>query len=283
MENTVNNTISVERVLSLQQTIDAQKVEMSAKDREIGSLESQIDTLEVQISEIKSKQPEVRVVKNKPVDTWFGQVQQEDTIEYRNLDSVKLDIEKVMDKKYKSDLEKLEKELKDTKKSLANILEDKDDNIQKARRSYESLMADNNQNYNLRKDELEREFKDKASKKDLKIKELQEELQKVKEDKTDEQLEKLRTEEIATLKLEIKTLKKQFNDLLGKNVFKRTWLALTNKAVRVAAEKEIQEKEVELRKNRDEQENLNRFKRMGKGLMEQICVGSYYNGTYPKW
>jgi hypothetical protein len=57
------------------------------------------------------------------------------------------------------------------------------------------------------------------------------------------------------------------------NIFKRAWLALTNQAVRVAAEKEIQEKENELRKNRDEQANI----KAGRKSSEYPGVGGWYN------
>lgn len=251
MENITNDKM-VSKVLELTTELNSSKTEIDSLNREIGSKEAHITTLEAQIAELKSKQPEVRIVKGKTRDTWFGTIQEDDVIDYRNLDSVKLDIEKVIEKKYKVDLEKLEKELKSAKESL----ESKDADLNNVRKQYSSETENSKLAYRLRQEELEREYKDKAAKKDLKIKELQEEITKVKEDKTDEQLEKLRTEEIANLKLQIKKLKGQVDEFIGMNIFKRAWLALTNQAVRVAAEKEIQEKENELRKNRDEQASI---------------------------
>ena len=251
MENVTNDKM-VDKVLELTTELNSSKSTIDSLNREIGTQEGLIETLRQQIEDLKSKQPEVRIVKCKTKDTWFGTIQEDDVIDYRNLDSVKLDIEKVIEKKYKADIEKLEKELKSARSSL----ETKDADIDKARKNYDSETENTRLTYRLRTEELEREYKDKAAKKDLKIKELQEEITKVKEDKTDEQLEKLRTEEIANLKLQIKKLKGQVDEFISMNIFKRAWLALTNKAVRVAAEKEIQEKENELRKNRDEQANI---------------------------
>jgi DNA repair exonuclease SbcCD ATPase subunit len=255
MENTQDMSL-VNKVLELTEELNSSKTNVESLNREIGTQESHISTLERQIEELKSKQPEVRIIQQ-GVDR-FGYVPA-NIIEYRNLDSVKLDIEKATEKKFKSEIEKLESELKTTKKAV----EDHNDKIERFRKDKDSEIANTRQLYTLRGEELERDYKERTTKKDLKIKELQEEITKVKEDKTDEQLEKLRTEEIATLKLQIKKLKGQVDEFIGMNIFKRIWLALTNQAVRVAAEKEIQEKEQELRKNRDEQERLNRSKKSG--------------------
>jgi DNA repair exonuclease SbcCD ATPase subunit len=253
MENTQDMSL-VNKVLELTEELNSSKTNVESLNREIGTLENSIGTLQERIEELKSKQPEVRIVEQKEDRYGFKPT---NVIEYRNLDSVKIDIEKATDKKYKSDIEKLEKELKEAKSTI----EDYNTRVERLRKDYESKEANNRQSYTLRGEELERDYKERATKKDLKIKELQEEITKVKEDKTDEQLEKLRTEEIATLKLQIKELKDQRDEFIGMNIFKRIWLALTNQAVRVAAEKKIQEKEQELRKNRDEQERLNRTKR----------------------
>jgi chromosome segregation ATPase len=275
METTPVNTISVDRVIALQQSLDAKVTEIASLNREIGAQEAHLVTLEAQIEELKSKQPEVRIIKGANKETWHGIVSSEEVVEYRNLDSVKMDIEKVMDKKYKANIEKLEIDLK-----IANFqLETRADELSRAKLRFESDKENQRTECKIYKYSLIREYEEKEVDKDNTIKKLEEELVKVKEDKTDEQLEKLRTEEIATLKLQIKKLKNQVDEFLGMNIFKRTWLALTNKAVRVAAEKEIQEKERELEVNRYEQQRLNNSRKSGKGLIEQIMhhTPNYFN------
>jgi len=258
MENTKDSNVLIDKILKLQDEGASYSKKIDVLTRELGAKESHIETLKQQIQELKDKEPQVRVIAGKKVETFFGTITEEGTTEYRNLDSVKLDIEKLTEKKFKVEIDKLEKELKSAKSEV----EDSTEKIEKLRKTFDSEAATIRQNYSLKKDEIERDSQKVITKKDLRITELEEELVKVKEDKTDEQLESKRLEEVTKLKLLVKDYKKQLDDFMSLNLFKRVWLALTNKAIRIAAEKEVLEKEREI-------EKLQQYPN-GKGLMDQI-------------
>ena len=239
MENTKD--LMIEKVLELTKDLTNANSKIDGLNREMGSKNEYIANLDKQIQELNSKQPEVRITTQKTYDQW-GDPHFDDKVEYFNLELVKSNLKKDLDKEYNSKIEKLEKDLKNTLKTL----EGKDEEIEKIRKSYDSERANIRQDYDLKSQELDREYRKKNDKKNQEIKELQEELEKVKTNKTDEELEKQRNEEILKLKLQIKELKKQIEEFLSFNIFKRTWYAITNKAVRVAAEKEVIEREREI-------------------------------------
>lgn len=248
MENTnvATSGVSVDRILGLQAELSAKDLVINSLHKEVGTLENQTSNLESQIFELKGKlnekTPEVRVVNvTKKVNSW-GDTYNDTVVEYKNLSSVQDDIRKEVEAKFKKDLETSEKTIKDLTKKLETNSEDYNNAVKKIKSEY----ADYSLQTRLDYEEKERNRKEKLEKKDLEIKKLNDEIEKIKNDKTDEQVAKQREEEIIKLKLRIKELEKTVKNFMDMNLFKRFWNSITNKAVRVAAEKEVIEKQHEI-------------------------------------
>jgi DNA repair exonuclease SbcCD ATPase subunit len=191
MEQKVNvNEISVERLISLER-------QNASLEQQVGELRSDKKNLE---DKIKEGQKEVKIVtgrkstSNWSDDTYFTI----DSVETRNLG----DVEEIIRKKYQSDIEKKEKEIRE----LTNTLED------------------NKSIYNRSKKALENDYdnyrNDLTIANEKKIKSLKEEIQKLKDDKTDEQLVAARDNEILEYKKQNKELQKVIKDLQSINIFK---------------------------------------------------------------
>lgn len=248
MENTnvATSGVSVDRILGLQAELSAKDLVINSLHKEVGTLENQTSNLEFQISELKGKinekTPEVRVVNvTKKVNSW-GDTYNDTVVEYKNLSSVQDDIRKELEAKFKKDLETSEKTIKDLTKKLEVNKEDYDKSVKSMKSDYDDYRLE----LRLNSEEQDRIRKEKIIKKDLEIQKIREELEKVKNDKTDEQVAKQREEEIIKLKLRIKELEKAVKNFMDMNLFKRFWNSITNKAVRVAAEKEVIEKQHEI-------------------------------------
>jgi len=238
MEAINTSIVSVDRVLGMQEEINSLNNQVSSLQRELGSEEEHNQTLRNQIEELKSKQPEVRIITSKPVSNRYGDTYTESTIEYRNLSSVQDDIRKEIEAKYKKDLDKSEATIKSLNKDLESKQDFYHNEIKKIESRYENYSLGNRLSFEADKRALdEREIK-----KDLKIKELKEEIEKIKNDKTDEQLAKQREEEIKTLKDRIEELEASVANLTSTNIFKRIWNAILDKNARVAAQKELLKK-----------------------------------------
>lgn len=239
-------TVDVNKVISLSQDILAKQEVINALNREVGTKNALVDSLNKQLEEAKAKQPEIRVIKPSPKRNSWGDVVGETTeiVEYRNLSSIQDDIRKELEAKYKKDLESNEKTIKDLNKRLETLKDDQDRSIKVIESSYAKYTQDNQLEYEAKKLKLDKKLADK----DLEIQKIREELEKVKTDKTDEQVAKQREEEITKLKLRIKDLEKTVKEMMNMNFLKRFWNSITNKAVRVAAEKEVIEKQNEIDK-----------------------------------
>ena len=243
MENT---TVVIDQILDLTNTINSLRNELSVSQREAGAQEETINILNKQIEEIKNKQPEVRIIKQVPKKNTWGDVYgiADEVIEYRNLSSIQDDIRKELESKYKKDLESNEKTIKDLNKVLERNEENYISRYNKVVSEYSKYAQDNRLEYDDKKLKLDKKLHDK----DLEIQKIREELEKVKNDKTDEQVAKQREEEIIKLKLRIKELEKTVKEIMNMNFLKRFWNSITNKDVRVAAEKEVIEKQQEIDK-----------------------------------
>jgi len=284
MEATTNNGISVEKVLSLQSTIDSLRNESVTKEREIGALEAHIETLKEEVIDLQGKliekTPEVRVVTecNKK-DAWGDYVTVE-VVSYKNLSLVQDDIRKEVETKFKEDLEKNEKTIKDLNSTVTDRVDYYNRELAKAQSNLETQKLENRLTYEAKERDRTLILVDKDLKmqklreeKDLKIQKLNEEIEKIKNDKTDEQVAKQREDEIIKLKLQIKEQKKVIDELTSTNIFVRIWNSICNKSARVQAQVEILEKEREIEKIKGSSKN-------GTGLWEQIShsyLPSYYN------
>jgi len=227
MDNTTN-TVSVERVIELQSKLDSKQKELDQANQTIGSNEAHIITLEDQIRDLENKQPLIKVIKEtrKP-DGWGHNYPSYDT-EYRNLDSVKLELEEKIKKEYKDELNKVKTELTEVKTL-------KDSAIKNFELQYKLSSEENSRMYDSFKNE-----------KNLEIKKLKDEIKSIKEDKTNEQLEKLRQEELDLLK-------EQLNVFKSLNWFKRIFYAITGNITAAVAEVKLQnilKEEEKLRNNR---------------------------------
>jgi DNA repair exonuclease SbcCD ATPase subunit len=281
MEATTNNGITVEKVLSLQSTIDSLRNESVTKEREIGALEAHVETLQSDIIDLKSKidekTPEVRVVTEaKKLNSW-GNYEMVNVVSYKNLSSVQDDIRKEVEVKFKEDLENNEKTIKDLNSQIVTIRDNYNQQEQLLVSSYENRKLSLKLDFEAKERDRTSILADKDLKiqklreeKDLKIQKLNEEIEKIKSDKTDEQVAKQREDEIIKLKLQIKEQKKVIDELTSTNIFVRIWNSICNKSARVQAQVEIIEKEREIEKIKGSSKTG-----YGMGLMEQIRQSSY--------
>jgi len=273
MENTnvATSGVSVDRILGLQAELNAKDLVINSLNQQVGSLENQTSTLETQIYDLKNKieekTPEVRIVTSTKKTNSWGDTYNDSTVEYKNLSSVQDDIRKEVEAKYKKDQDLSEKTIKDLNKKLEASKDDYDLRYNVVLSDYKKATQNHELEYNDKKLKLDKKLSDK----DLEIQKIREELEKVKTDKTNEQVAKQREEEITKLKLRIKELEKTVKNFMDMNFFKRFWNSLTNKAVRVAAEKEVIEKQQEIDKIKGTYSNY------GNSLQ------SYYNYLGLRW
>jgi DNA repair exonuclease SbcCD ATPase subunit len=285
MEAITNNGISIEKVISLQSTIDSLRNEASSKDRELGALEAHIETLKEEVIDLQGKliekTPEVRVVTaTKKLDCWDEAYSTVDVVSYKNLSLVQDDIRKEVETKFKKDLEKNEKTIKDLTNEIVTIRDNYNQQEQQLVSSYENRKLSLKLDYEAKERDRVSILADKDLKiqklheeKDLKIQKLNEEIEKIKNDKTDEQVAKQREDEIIKLKLQIKEQKKVIDELTSTNIFVRIWNSICNKSARVQAQVEILEKEREI-------EKIKGYSKNGTGLWKQTShsyLPSYYN------
>jgi DNA repair exonuclease SbcCD ATPase subunit len=213
MEQKVNvNEISVERIISLEKQ-NAQLLQ------EKGELKADKKNLE---DKIKEDQKEVKVINGYNRENYRGDKEFViSSVETRNLG----DVEELIGKKYKTEIDNKDKEIRTLTSNLEDLKSSHSRSKKELENSYENYRTDLKIDY------------------DRKIKDLKEELKKVKEDKTDEQETERRNQEIIDLKQRIKDLEKVVKNLTSTNLIKRIWNAILDKNARIAAQKEIIEKE----------------------------------------
>src|SRR4030042_2395895 len=174
------NEIPVDRIISLEK-------ENTILLQQIGELRSDKKNLE---KKLEDGQKEVKIIKAKRTQGYCSDIIVEDSIETRNLG----DVEELLNKKYKSQVDKKDEEIR----TLTNQLEDeKAANVRKCKRldnDYENYRTELNISH------------------DKEVKKLKEDIKKLKEEKTDEQLMAARNEEIKDLKTQIKELKDAVKD-----------------------------------------------------------------------
>lgn len=194
MEQKVNvSEVSLERIISLEK-------QNAQLQQQVGSLNSDKANLEKRLTE-NQKEVKVTTGKNKTCGNWSGNSYTEfivESVETRNLS----DIEEIVAKRYKADIEKSESEIKD----LTDELDDK------------------KREYVRSKKALEDNHKEE-------IKTLKDEIKKLKDNKTDEQLIAARAEEIEKLRDEIKELKKAIKDLQSLNPFRALWSRIIKRII----------------------------------------------------
>ena len=234
-------TITLDEYDSLRRSVEA-------KDQMVGALEERVDHLNDKLAEVEEKQPEVKITHYKEVwSNWRDEMLPEEAkVEFTNLS----EIETLAYNKAKVDYEQKLKELINNNKSLKDETERLDDIVA----SKNKQISTNSKKYNDEVSDLRVEYKDNISKLDKAykadvnsyketIKELKEEIQKVKDGKTDKEIEEKRNKEILDLKNRIKDLEKILEDLKSMNFFKRVFKLRTISAEKLAAQKELVERE----------------------------------------
>jgi hypothetical protein len=202
MEQKVNvNEISVERLISLEK-------QNATLQQQVGELKSDKKNLEAKIEE---SQKEVKIITGKKStgSRWDEETFVVQSVETRNLG----DVEEIIRKKYQSDIDKKDSEIRD----LSNKVIDNKNSFERAKKEY----INDYENYRIElRLENEKEIKD-----------LNETIEKLRNDKTDEQLVAARDNEILEYKKELKELKGIIKDLQSMNIFKLLLAKFTKKVV----------------------------------------------------
>ena len=207
--------------------------------REIGTKTELVLTLKQQLADekadSKNKEKTVRIENSnrKPIrDEWSGIfLDPVNTISYKNLDSVIEDIRKEEKSKIKTDVVKLESEVEDRKLQILTL----NDKLKRTDKVKENELEDLRVKFKKKQVDASKKHQLEYDSWDEQTEKLREDYNKLKNDKTDKQLEKRRLKEIADLNETIVGLEKEINDLQSFNLFKRMWHNFTNrKAVKQA-------------------------------------------------
>jgi len=216
-------TISLDEYNNLRDNIESLR-------RETGANEETIRHLEDKLSEADDKNREVRVTHyTNNYSPWIGDY----SLSVAKVEFVNMaDVEILADKKARSEVEAHIDELE-------NKVIEYNNEVKARERTITQLGEDNN----VRVEDLKRAYnKDVKAYKET-ITDLKEEIQKVKDSKTDIEIEKKRNEEIKDLKGRIKDLESTIEELGKLNFFKRTFKLRTISAEKLAAQKELLQRE----------------------------------------
>jgi hypothetical protein len=221
-----------------------------------GALQTTIQNLQDQIQKLNEKQPVVKVIhytteQETHYDDWRDEVMDEEyrrqsRIEFINVDTAT----ELAVTQAKAQVSNEIRDLKDDIRRLKGQLESSGDDYSKVYKQWMKAEQVNNENLAEKKEEYEKNLLKlkKASDEDAKnyketIKELKEEIQKVKDNKTDIEIEEKRNKEIKDLKGRIKDLENTLVDLGKLNLVKRIFKLRTISAERLVAQKELLERE----------------------------------------
>ena len=201
-ENTNNSrsvTISLDEYLRLKETSDSSK--------------SEIGALKNEISNLKEKQAQVKITHYNS-SGYFPTIK--DHYEWINM----TEIHNLAKEGVKADYENQLENHKEQIKKLKGINDDQSDIIDSLRRSNEKevnglhrSLADNEDNHRIIVKDLNKAYEKDVKYYKEKMNDLNEEIQKLKDSKSDAEVEKKRNEEITTLKLRIRDLEKTINAL----------------------------------------------------------------------
>lgn len=227
-ENKVQKTneqsvISLDRFESLKDKINNQDILIRNLNIREAELKAELKLLKEQKED---KQPQVKIT----TSNYNSFKPAEQIVEYKNLPDLKAealkDAEKAVEKELKNlkqQIEKSEEELKDYKRNHRNDINDL---------TY---------NHARQIKELNRKQEEALEERQEAIKKLEEEIQKLKANKTDEEIEKKRKEEIDNYKKLIKRLEARLNEYEKLNWFERIIAKFSNKKADEQAAREIQE------------------------------------------
>ena len=254
--------------------INALTSKIDTLQREIGSKTELVLTLRQQLTDekanSKSKEKVVRIEKGNGKPARMGLLlTSEIDVSYKNLDSVIEDIRKEEKNKIKTDVAKLESEVEDRKLQILTLT----DKLKRADKVKENELEDLRVKYKKKQTDVSKEHQAEYDSWDEEVEKLRENYNKLKNDKTDKQLEKKRLKEIADLNETIVELEKEIESLQSFNLFKRMWHSFTN---RKAVKQAIMEKE-------EKQDRIERITNTDPRATSSATVVSNYNTSPWPW
>ena len=208
--------------------------EAVSKDREIGSLSESNNTLRRQLNEKEEKEdqtnPLVKIIHYEHYDNDYEDKPWDENVytEFRNLTEVQEIANKKAQKVTENKIEEqknLIKELRDNVETVQDRINTKERQIQKIKTDHKEKLEDLDEERASVVKNLEKAYdKDVTLYKEA-IKDLKEEIKKVKESKTDAEVEQKRNQEIKDLKARIKDLERIIAKVNASPFYKR-WFVL---------------------------------------------------------
>ena len=219
-----------------------------------GGQSATINVLHDKIHDLEEKQPLVKVLHYHMQDDWDeSPYPVTDKVEFVNLTEVERLAEEKAKSTVKDKLEILENksenitdELKHQRivnEALSDKLDEKERLVKKVKTSHATELETEKETYTKNIDKLKKAAKEDAESYKETISELKDEIKKIKDNKTDAEVEEKRNKEIKDLKGRIKDLEKTIEELGSMNFFKRVFKLRTISAEKLAAQTELLERE----------------------------------------
>jgi len=258
---TDNNTLLRTTTISLDE-YNKLKTEADSLKALNGGQSATINILNSKVSELQEKQPQVKVIHytreyENSYNEWNDEMEEHPYDNVRKVEFVNLtDVTNLALSQakagVKAEVEQLKKDLEGNKYTIKQ-LRDNVDTVQdrldaemkhskKASVKYLESLEEEEEKYNKNVKLLEKAAKEDSTNYKETIKELKEEIQKVKDSKTDKEVEEKRNKEIRDLKLRIKDLESTIDELGKLNFVKRIFKLRTISAEKLAAQKELLER-----------------------------------------
>jgi DNA repair exonuclease SbcCD ATPase subunit len=229
----------------------------------IGAKDETVRNLNTKIAELNEKQPLVKVIHMEETydDNYddYGDYEgrqknyKHKKVEFINLTEVTgialqkaREVSKEEIEALKYDVKQKEytiKELRDNVDTVQEKLNSKDKQIKKLGKEQSESYLEQEESYNKKLKDMNKAYQEDTKNYKETIKELKEEIQKVKDSKTDAEIEEKRNQEIKDLKGRIKDLENMIAELGKLNFFKRTFKLRTISAEKLAAQKQLLERE----------------------------------------
>lgn len=219
-----------------------------------GGQSTTINILNDKIYELEQKQPLVKVLHYHMQEDWDeSPYPVTDKVEFVNLTEVERLAEEKAKSTVKDKLEVLENKVDNTmdelkrqrinNELLADKLDEKERLVKKVKTSHATELETEKETYTKNIDKLKKAAKEDAESYKETISELKDEIKKIKDNKTDAEVEEKRNKEIKDLKGRIKDLEKTIEELGSMNFFKRVFKLRTISAEKLAAQSELLERE----------------------------------------
>jgi len=199
----------------------------------IGALKENISNLKEQNE--NDKKVVTIINKNKRNPVFYGAGYDEVQISKVNLEDAASLIAEKVNENNEVELKELKSSLKSKERELLEFNESTKDRKAETLRRTERAEAD----YIERTYQHKQEYAKSNTDLKHKVQDLKDEIVKIKSDKTDEQLEKTRRQEVTKLKNRITTLEREVNRLLSMSWISRTWDRIINRNALIEANKQV--------------------------------------------